>query len=440
MPRHSGRLDEAMPRTKRAWWSHCDHRSLTTIAAISFAGAYGLMAIGALPLLVTHWASGLALGEQSAGLIAAANVTGATLGLAVCLWLVTRLPLPTIATIGVLVAVLGDLSSLVATGTASLCGTRLISGFGMGLVSASVTNWIARHEDSGSGFGMLMLFQFLMTSALLFIVPQLQTLIGPSAIYLCLLAAGLITLIFIPLMNLNGGATPLLRQTKPRPTAPRLARFSGLAIAAGCAVAGQALFELAGIGIWTYEHRFGVASGLSESRAAELLALATLMGIPASLVVIWVGNRFGRLMPILIGLAGYAIPAICFALREPSPLGYMLGLGAMNAAWCFVIPYFQAAQSALDRSGRTAIAGVLVASLAGSIGPVLLGTAISGTDFAPLFILATIILALSTAAAIPAGIAADRVKDGTDDEQATRADFARRKHDIEFADHGSKAA
>jgi hypothetical protein len=103
---------------------------------------------------------------------------------------------------------------------------------------------------------------------------------------------------------------------------------------------------------------------------------------------------------------------LAFSIELVSPLAFIVGTALQNVAWNFVFPYLQGVQSALDRSGRLAVWGMLCASLGGALGPALLGAAVNAESYRSAFLLAAAILAGSLVLAVWPALLTDRQNDG----------------------------
>ncbi|HEY4344490.1 MAG TPA: MFS transporter [Parvibaculum sp.] len=387
------------------WWSKIDHRSTATLFFVALAGSYGMLFASMLPALVNNWLFYLHLSERTAGLIATANVLAATAGLGLSIFLLTRWSLVRIAQVGIAAAILGDVGSLVTSGPWELGFTRVIAGLGLGLLVGVTTNWFGRHEQAERGFGMSIMLQFVLTAVLFSAIPLIEPALGHTAVYVAMLSLGAIAACLSPLFNLNGGATPLPKEPPAQLAAVdehplRLKIYSIVAFA---------IFELAAVGLWSYMLRYAEVIGMSAADASNVLALSSLCGIPGTVLVVLLGSRCGRLAPLILSLVAYTAPTLLFALLHTSNAVFIAGLILQNIAWAVAAPYFQAVQSMLDKSGRLAIWGMLVASVGAGLGPALLGTAIHGTSYVEAFGVAAFALGFSMLIVLRPAFIADRL-------------------------------
>lgn len=388
----------------RGWWGRLYGTGLPALFLVAVCGAYGAIIVSILPSLVGSWVSDAGLTEQAAGEVAAANVFGATLGLAAALFLVSRWPLPRIARLGLLLAILGDALSVWAGGFAELVVLRAIAGLGVGLFTGAVINWIGRHEQAARGFGMYTMLQFVLAAGYIAAVPALSPYMGGASIYVCLLGLAVLSFMLVPLLALNGGNVPLaqvpsdLKETGAR-SGPML-KF--------LAVFAFGLFSIAAVGLWSYMLRYGELLGIEPGEVANILALSALCGIPGTILVVVLGARIGRTKPLLFALAAYAAPVIVFGLADVTAAIFIGAMVVQSIAWAVVAPYFQAVQASLDRSGRLAVWGVIVVSVGAALGPALTGFLIDGESYAIVFAGAAAILALAVLAGFAPSLAADR--------------------------------
>jgi hypothetical protein len=167
-----------------------------------------------------------------------------------------------------------------------------------------------------------------------------------------------------------------------------------------------AAFNLAALGLYGYMQRYGESVGLSAAAASDALALSAICGIPGGILVVAIGSRYGRLWPLLISLLVFAAPVIVFARGAVPAVVFVLGQAIVGLAWTVVFPYFLDVQSALDKTGRLGVVGMLVAAVAAACGPSFIGLGIDEGRYGGAFRLALWAFAASAVMAIaPARLA-----------------------------------
>ena len=388
------------------WAGWLNSRPLFILFLVSLAGCYGAMSVAVLPALINAWVADLSISDSAAGLIASCNVLGATVSLALGTWLVSRMRLPAMMAVGLAVAASGDALSIFVRDAAVLLPVRFVCGFGLGLIVAATTNWIGRHAQADRGFGFYMTLQFVFTAVLFALIPLLEPVAGNAAVYFTLLILACCTLVLLPVLWRADGGEKLPDEA---PRSAQAANGTSYALSAALIVASLVLFELAAIGVWTYMLRYGEMIGLSTANASRALSLCSLCGIPGGVLVVVLGARYGRLMPIIAALGLFIAVHIAFSIRVVTPAVFIIGTALLNIAWNFVFPYLQGVQSALDRTGRLAIWGMLCASLGGAVGPAFLGAMVEGQSYHSAFNAAAAILAGSLLAAIAPALVTDRL-------------------------------
>jgi MFS family permease len=250
------------------------------------------------------------------------------------------------------------------------------------------------------------MMQFVFAAACFFLIPSLATIFGSRSVYVVLLPLIVAAALLAPVLNLNGGSRPLAAD--PLGVAPVRALVGPMLLPRVLSVLAFALFNVAAIGLWGYMERYGLAVGLSAQAVAVSLSMSALCGIPGGLFVFGLGRRFGRLVPLLVGLATFALPVGVFALRTVRAPLFLLGLALIGFAWNIAQPYMQDVQSSLDRSGRLPVLGMVVAAMAGAFGPALVGLVVDGQHYQFAFGIAVAILAASAAVAVFPAALVDR--------------------------------
>ncbi len=388
------------------WWRRADPQRGSTLFLVALAGTYGTLLVSILPALVNGWLVYLHLSERVAGLIATANVLAATVGLGLSVFLLTRWSLVRMAQAGIAIAILGDVLSIVARTGLELGFARVLAGLGLGLLAGVMTNWFGRHEQAERGFGMSIMLQFVLTAVFFAVIPEIEPYFGYASVYLAVLSLGVAAAFLCPLFGLNGGDVPLPKQSGTPPLAAADAHPAILKISS---ILAFAIFELAAIGLWSYMLRYAEVIGMSAAQASHLLALSSLCGILGTVLVVWLGSRCGRLAPLLASLVFYLAPTLVFALLHTPNAIFTAGLILQNIAWAVAVPYFQAVQSVLDKTGRLAVWGMLVASAGAGLGPALLGAAIDGASYVAAFAVAALALVISMLVIARPALIADRI-------------------------------
>jgi predicted MFS family arabinose efflux permease len=126
------------------------------------------------------------------------------------------------------------------------------------------------------------------------------------------------------------------------------ARFALLAMVA------LFIFEIGQGATQVFLEQFGLRTGLDAIRIGEILGITGFLGLSGGLLAAWLGNRFGNLRPIVIGIIFNALFASTLALGTSSILFGANYLG-WNVAYYFLVPYMLGVLAQMDDRGRWAV-------------------------------------------------------------------------------------
>ena len=150
--------------------------------------------------------------------------------------------------------------------------------------------------------------------------------------------------------------------------------------------------------VWAYLFLIGIDGGLGEQEVANGLMMSQFAGIAGALLAAMLGSRFGRSIPLTLGIVG-GVLCLYFLVGELSFLVFALAVGVYNFAWNFVHPFLLAAMASFDRRGRVVVYAVAMQMLGLVIGPFLAASVVSEGSFynvnrlgAALFILSAILI------------------------------------------------
>jgi len=120
--------------------------------------------------------------------------------------------------------------------------------------------------------------------------------------------------------------------------------------------------------IWAYLFLIGLNGGVGEQAVANGLMLSQFLGIAGALVAAVSGRRFGRVLPLAIGILGGAL-VLRWLFGEFTALVYALTVCIYNFAWNMTHPFLLAAMASFDRHGKVVVYAVAAQMLGLAIGP-----------------------------------------------------------------------
>ena len=154
------------------------------------------------------------------------------------------------------------------------------------------------------------------------------------------------------------------------------------------------------VGLFTFEigqgatqvflEQFGLRTGLEEIRIGQILGVTAFLGLSGGALAAWLGNRFGNLRPIVVGLGFNASFRIYSrAWNHPYPVRCLSYLG-WNMAYYFLVPYMLGVLAQMDDRGRWAVSADAVWWLGAAPGAAVGGILVEKGGYTTLAILAPV--------------------------------------------------
>lgn len=342
------------------------------VIRLSILGSVAIMPILILPTMIGALIDYTSFSESEAGWLAAAGFTGSALGAIAVGLRIRHLDPQKLAIFGLLVLGTFDAASALVDHLPIwiFVALRLISGLGGAMIYAAVVASLASTENPERGFGVFMVLQFGLSAVGLYGLPHVLPNIGVVGMYLIL---GIVAFVALTLRN-----AVVHRETaavEPAIEIQTLMKPSALLI-----MFGIGLYETANFMQYTYSERIGIGFGLSNFQIGEGLGIASLLGVPAALVVVWIGDRFGQLRPLLFAIA-LSVVAHILLLMPTGAISYYLAIFALGAAWAIGLAYFYAIEARLDPGGSIVVVGSFFTSCGSVAGPALAATLVQPDEF-----------------------------------------------------------
>lgn len=187
--------------------------------------------------------------------------------------------------------------------------------------------------------------------------------------------------VFLAIAALTIVLTPaLLLLPNTPPGLPSVQRFDGTSAQHSASAAASSLvimlcFSVAVFSLYTFLELRGRALGMEASQIGTLLAATIGIGMLGTFASTWLGRRYGRILPLVIGLALQGLS--CYAVAaSAAPLELWVASSLYFVFWYFIYPYIMGLGASIDPAGRlpTALGGAYLvgSSIAASLGGVLL--------------------------------------------------------------------
>jgi hypothetical protein len=139
----------------------------------------------------------------------------------------------------------------------------------------------------------------------------------------------------------------------------------------------QAIWFGAPGAFWTFVEQVATDKGVATDTAEMAVSVGELVGLIGGAVAAWLGNRFGRLKPIIVATAGMIASAIVYQLCDGA-VGLAIFLASFYSFWNYGTVYQMSFVTELDASGRTAVAMPAAQVFGLSFGPYVAGRLILG--------------------------------------------------------------
>ena len=127
-------------------------------------------------------------------------------------------------------------------------------------------------------------------------------------------------------------------------------------------------YFVATFGIWVFMSLIGKSLGIDDQAVANVMMLTQFAGIAGALIVITLGTRIGRAIPIAVAVVG-SIVALFIIGNAEGLIAFGIGACLFNLLWNTTHPYLLSAQASFDRSGRQVSYAVAMQMMGIAAGP-----------------------------------------------------------------------
>jgi len=371
--------------------------SLVAAALLSFLATAGFFYVNIMAALVAGLVEGLGFSESDAGRVASMNVYGAALGALTAVAIVARVSWRPFAACALLGLIAVDAASIFVTTPHALMAMRFLHGTVGGLLVGVSYGVFTRTKSPDRVFGMLLVVQYGLGGLGIMLLPKLVPLYGHGVLFGALIAFSTVTLLMLPFLD------EYPRGRVARPAASGGIRKGLLA----AAVASVFLFQAGNMGLAAYMLGLAKHAGIDANYASTALGAATWIGILGSALVVALGTRFGRTVPLLASAALTVLGTLAFHWGGSKAV-YLLANCATAITWSFAIAYLLGLCAAFDPSGRTAALGGFLSKMGLASGPFIAAWLLEAADYTTLINVSAIVLAASVPAMLLPARALDK--------------------------------
>jgi predicted MFS family arabinose efflux permease len=343
-----------------------------------------------LPGFVQGMVEHIGFTDQQAGYIVSTEMWGMTVSAIAMMFLVSRVNWRLMFRLSLGLLMVGNFLSAFVTDYSTFQVLRFFTGMGGGAIVALCYATFALTAKADRNFGLGIMFVLVYSAAVYPLLPLVFAHVGMSGLLLFFGIFAVVGLPFVRQMPTSGEEHIETDENAVNIGASR----KMLALAA------MFVYFVANFIVWTYIFRIGVAAGLSEQEVANGLSFSQFLGIAGAFTAAAVGARFGRGIPLSLGILGGAIPLI-FLFGTTSAIWYAVIVSIYQFAWNMTHPYLLAAMASFDPSGKMVVYATAMQFIGVSVGPALGAIAITSDGYENTLLMGIALLVASLALILP---------------------------------------
>ena len=341
-----------------------DYKNFSKFFIYSVIGCLTMPGILFGPAMVGILVDQANFSESYAGWVMAYGSAGSALTLIVISGYIHRINLKKLSYVCLSIAVLIDIyCSLAVEPNFIFLASRFAIGVVATIANIAVYTSIASLKNYERGYGLFVMMQYSISGLGLYYLILYSESIGAMGLYQILALLNFLALLLVnQLPNLKNDQNAD-GNTKSEVTV----LLSGVAF---MAIIGFGLHEMSGVTQFTFIERIGVSISIDSQSLSNIMLIASLLGIPGSMVCIILGNKFGLLPPFLFGIS-CCLFGMSILLIEKTFITYALRMCLIGFGWSIALPYIQSHLASIDKKGSALAAGNSLATIGGAAGAAL---------------------------------------------------------------------
>jgi predicted MFS family arabinose efflux permease len=328
--------------------------------------------------------------EKVAGDIASAEMWGIAITTLLMTFTAHRFNWRQVIFYSLLIMVIGNLVSIFATSPLYFGIWRFVVGIGAGGLISLAFTVIGLTDKPDRNFGYMIMWVLVYGAIVLMAMPTAYQLVGMEGVLIFLALLPAIGLIFVRYLPTSG--TEHVQIEADAINLPSMYKFSALLA--------MFLYFLAQGVVWAYLFLIGITGGGSEQEIANGLTASQFLGVAGAFTAAMIGSRWGRSLPVSIGILGTFIP-LFWLFGNMGALVYGLAVCIYNYFWNLSHPFMLAAMASFDRTGRTVTFAVAAQMLGLAIGPWIAARVFTEGDFSNVIWLGIILFTASLVFFLP---------------------------------------
>ncbi|MGD2007944.1 MAG: hypothetical protein PVJ95_06690 [Cellvibrionales bacterium] len=297
--------------------------------------------------------------DAQAGYVASAEMFGLAGTTILMSFVAQRLNWRHVIMVSLLLMFMANALSTVVTSLEAFATLRFMAGLGGGSLVSLGFAIVGMSSNPDRNFGLMIMWVLTYGALGLFVMPEAYALTDSMNAVLWFFA--LFPLLALPFVR----HLPSTGETDQQGSAMAMPTSTGVKALAIFAM--LAYFTAQGI-VWAYLFLIGLSGGLDEQAVANGLTLSQFAGIAGALLAALMGSRYGRVIPLMLGIVGGAA-CLYFLVGEFSFLVFAAAVCVYNFAWNVVHPFLLAAMADFDARGRVVVYAVAMQMIGLAFGP-----------------------------------------------------------------------
>ena len=373
----------AQPSAELPAQTHRVDQPAALVAAVLLT-ALGALGFNVLPLLIGSAGDLFGSDERQLGILGSLFIGGKTLMYVALILCARHIDWRITCSILCIAQAIAFIAATQANHFAPLAAILFVAGFCLGGLFGLGSISIADTRSPDRNFGWATLAQVGIAAILTYF---LSTAIIPAwgfnGIMISLAASGVVGLLLARGMAPRG-VTGTDRHGTP----------GGSKIVPVAGLFGLVVFYLGVGAVWTFLERIAMGSGLTREFVGTVVSGTLIAGGISCLVPVFLADRLGRRLPIVVSSIGLCMTIACFAFNLTES-AFLITAITFNALWTIMAIYAISVVAVKDPTGWYVIAIPASLGLGQTIGPLVGGFAVAAYDIAGLCAMAAIMVLVS---------------------------------------------
>jgi predicted MFS family arabinose efflux permease len=348
------------------------------LAALVTLGTAGVTTFLAMPVIAAALVNELGASEKNVGLFSTIQLITLSMGCLVS----TFLPQGHCRRYGLIalgIMIVCDGLCLMKPEWTLFLVLRGLGGGAGGIAVSQATAAMAQTRNPERSFGLFLALQTMVAVVCVYTMPVLISAYGFHAAYGLLMGFSALAMLMVY------AKLPISGSTEAQALLPGNASADWLRCAG---ILASILCFFVGVGvIWTFLALLGQGVGLSPGQIALILSISKVVAFAASFLPGLIGNRFGRIVPILVSVAILTGATQVYGISH-GLIGFVIATALFSLGWFVIYPFQLGALGQVDQDGRPMLAAAALTGAGLGIGPAL--TVLGPGGAAGIYLIATL--------------------------------------------------